>query len=471
MNKYSYRDFLKDASLGLAVTLLSGIGPKTIAGNRAPEKPNILYILADDMGYGDPGFMGSKDLRTPNIDRLAQGGTILSSFYVQPVCSPTRSTIMTGRLVSHTGVYTIVRPNAHWGLPLAERTLPQALREAGYETAITGKWHLGEFTTEYRPTQRGFDHQYGLWFGAIDYFTHHRDSILDWHRNDQPCNDEGYSTHLIAREACRLIRDRNPDKPFFLYLAFNAVHAPHQVPESYTKPFANLTGLRRTYAGMVAAMDEAVGQVIAALEEAKIRDNTLIIFTSDNGGPNPGRVTDNGPLRAGKGTIYEGGIRVCAAVNWPGHVPAGKTVAEPVQGVDWYPTLLKLAGSSLKQNLPIDGMDIWPVITVGAKSPHKALLLCGTRPQVRAIRAGDWKLLVGATDRDAEQSTIESNSQARVQLFNLADDVSEQHNLAGEFPGKVKEMLEQLDGLMKDAVAPGDKPAPALGAKKIKIQN
>jgi len=377
---------------------------------------------------------------------------------------------MTGRLVSHTGVYTVIRPNAPWGLPLAERTLPQALREAGYETAIVGKWHLGEYKPEYRPMQRGFDHQYGLWFGMIDYFTHQRDSIPDWHRDDQPCNDEGYSTHLIAREACRLIRERNPAKPLFLYLPFNAVHSPHQVPDSYTESFTNLTGVRKTYAGMVAAMDEAVGQVIAALEEAKIRDNTLIIFSSDNGGPNPGRVTDNGPLRAGKGTIYEGGIRVCAAVNWPGHVPAGKTVAEPVQGVDWYPTLLKLAGGSLEQKLPIDGKDIWQVITAGAKSPHDALLLCGTRPQVRAIRKGDWKLLAGASERDAEQSTEESGFTPQVQLFNLANDLGEQHNLAGEYPEKVKELLVQLDGLMKDAVVPGDKPAPATGAKKNRLK-
>jgi arylsulfatase A-like enzyme len=373
---------------------------------------------------------------------------------------------MTGRLVSHTGVYTVVRPNASWGLPLAERTLPQALREAGYETAIVGKWHLGEFQPEYRPTQRGFDHQYGLWFGMIDYYTHKRDGTLDWHRDDQPCNDEGYSTHLIAKEACRIIRERNPAKPLFLYLPFNAVHGPYQVPESYLKPFTNLAGIRQTYAGMAAAMDEAIGEVLAALAAAKIRDNTLIIFSSDNGGPSPGRVTDNGPLRAGKGTIYEGGIRVCAAVNWPGHVPAGKTVAEPLQGVDWYPTLLKLAGGSLQQKLPIDGKDIWPVITAGAKSPHQSLLLCGMHPQVRAIRAGDWKLLVGASRREADSAADETEQGAQIELFNLASDLGERHNLAKENPDKVKELMAQLDALMKDAVPPGNDSEPAPAAQK-----
>jgi arylsulfatase A-like enzyme len=424
------------------ITLLLTLLPIFLRAAETATKPNILYILADDMGYADPGFMGSKDLKTPNLDKLAQGGTILTSYYVQPVCSPTRSTIMTGRTVSHTGVYSVVRPKAKWGLPLAERTLAQALREAGYNTAITGKWHLGEFQPDYLPTRRGFDHQYGNWFGAIDYFTHERDGMLDWHRDDKPCKDEGYSTELDAKEACRLIREKDPNKPLFLYLPFNAVHTPHQVPEHYVKPFEKLSGLRKTYAGMVAAMDEAIGQVIAALEEQKIRDNTIIIFSSDNGGPNPGKVTDNGPLRAGKGTIYEGGIRVCACVNWPGHIPAGKTVDEPLHGIDWYPTLIKLAGGSLEQKLPLDGKDIWPVLTAGAKSPHEALLLCGMSPNWTAIRVGEWKLLAGGAE----------NTKKGVELYNLATDIGEKNNLAATHPEKVKELQDRLNARMKDAV-------------------
>ncbi len=439
------------------------------ASDAAPStKPNILYILADDMGYGDPGFMGSKDLRTPNLDKIAQGGTILSSYYVQPVCSPTRSTIMTGRYVMRTGVYSIVPPHAAWGLPLAERTLAQSLREAGYETAITGKWHLGEFQPEYLPTHRGFDHQYGNWFGAIDYFTHMRGKVLDWHRDDQPSDDQGYSTLLDAKEACRLIREKNPAKPLFLYLPFNAVHAPHQVPPSYTQPFDKLKGVRKTYAGMVAAMDEAVGQVLAALDEAKIRDNTLIIFSSDNGGPSPGIVTSNGPLRAGKGTIYEGGIRVCAAVNWPGHIPAGKTVSEPVQSVDWYPTLLKLAGGSIDQKLPLDGMDIWPVLTAGAKTPHEALLLCGTRMDRTAIRMGDWKLLLSASEKDAEEASDDEAASGKVELYNLADDLGEKNDLAKANPDKVKELRSRLDAWMKEAVPPGGGSAAAALRRKAR---
>src|SRR5678815_1937126 len=213
-----------------------------------PPKPNILYILADDLGYADVGFNGGKEIQTPNLDRIGKSGAILESFYVQPVCSPTRAALLTGRYAVRTGVYNVVRPSAPWGLPLAERMLPQALREAGYETAICGKWHLGEFEEAYRPTRRGFDHQYGQWFGAIDYFTHLRDGKHDWHRDDQPSKDEGYSTHLLAREAVRRIREKQADKPLFLYLPFNAVHAPHQVPESYLAPYEKLKGPRRVYA-------------------------------------------------------------------------------------------------------------------------------------------------------------------------------------------------------------------------------
>ncbi|MEI8341824.1 MAG: arylsulfatase, partial [Verrucomicrobiota bacterium] len=357
-------------------------------------------------------------------------------------------------------------PNAKWGLQLEERTLAQALREAGYETAIVGKWHLGEFQEGYRPTSRGFDHQYGLWFGMIDYFTHMSGIKLDWHRNDQPCDDQGYSTQLLAKEACRIIREKSPDKPLFLYLPFNAVHSPFQAPDEYLKPYANLKGGRRTYAGMCAAMDEAIGQVLAALDEKNIRDNTLIIFSSDNGGPMPGKVTSNGPLRAGKGTIYEGGVRVCASVNWPGHIPAGAVTNEPLHAVDWFPTLVKLAGGSLDQKLPLDGRDIWPVLTQGAKSPHDTLLLCGTVPSCVALCAGDWKLLLNAKEKDAEEAPADESGGDKVELYNLATDIGEQKNLAAEQPEKVKELRAQLDIVMKTAAAPGQGTTPQRKKQK-----
>lgn len=437
------------------------------AADEAPKpKPNIVCILADDMGYADAGFNGGKKIQTPHLDRLAKAGTILRSFYVQPVCSPTRSSLMTGRYVTHTGVYSVVKPTTPWGLPLAERTLAQALREAGYETAISGKWHLGEFQPAYLPTKRGFDHQYGLWFGAIDYYTHKRESILDWHRNDEPCEDEGYSTHLIAKEASRLIRERDTSKPLFLYLPFNAVHGPLQVPESYLAPYGTLTGKRKTYAGMLAAMDEAIGQVVAALEEKKMLGHTLIIFSSDNGGPSPGTVTDNGSLREGKGTIYEGGVRVCAFASWPGHIPAGKIVDEPIHIIDWYPTLVTLAGGSLQQPLPLDGKDLWPVLTQGAKSPHEALLLHSTSFGKAAVRVGDWKLHQGQEGGKGVKKKAAGKSNNEYQLYNLANDIGETKNLATSNPEKLAEMKDVLKRLLKDAVPSGEKGQPGSGKEE-----
>ena len=439
-----------------------------------PARPNIVYFLVDDLGSADVGFMGSKDVRTPNIDRLAKEGVVLQSFYVQPVCSPTRAALLTGRYATHTGVYTVVRPGAPWGLPLAERTLPKALREAGYTTAICGKWHLGEFQPQYMPTHRGFDHQYGHMFGALDYFTHIRDGKPDWYRDDKPLQEEGYTTHLVAKEACRLIREQPADKPLFLYVPFNGVHAPYEVPPEYKKAFPNLSGNRQTMAAMLAAVDEAIGQITTALTEKGLRENTLIVFSSDNGGPAPDRVSRNTPLRAGKGTIYEGGIRACAFATWPGHIPAGTTVKEPMHAVDWYPTLLKLAGASLEQKLALDGLDVWPMLTEGAKSPHDAILLAGTVPSKAAIRMGDWKLLLNASEQNAEEASPSGDqATAKVELYNLAEDISESKDLAASRPEKVKEMRTRLEVFLKNAAPPGQgtaaekAPAPkAAGRKK-----
>jgi len=398
--------------------------------------------------------MGSREMRSPNIDKLARQGAILDAHYVQPVCSPTRAALLTGRYATGTGVYTIVRPHAEWGLPLAERTLANALKDAGYQTALTGKWHLGEFQPAYLPTARGFDHQYGHYFGAIDYFTHVRDGSHDWHRDDKELKEEGYSTQLIAHEACRLIRQRDPAKPLFLYVPFNGVHTPLQVPESYQEPFAGLRENRRKLAGMLAAVDEAIGQIVGELETAGLRKNTLIVFSSDNGGPSPGTLSDNGPLRAGKGTIYEGGVRVCACVNWPGQIPAGTTIKQPLHAVDWYPTLVTLAGGSLEQKLPLHGRDVWPMLTQGAPSPHDALLLV-QRPTHAAVRMGDWKLIVTGDDEEApsprKPRAKRADDAAAVELYNLAADVGEKNNLASQEPQRVAAMRAKLEELLKDA--------------------
>ena len=437
-------------------------------------RPNILFILADDLGYADVGFTGGKEIKTPNLDRLAAAGARLDSFYVQPLCSPTRASLMTGRYPMRYGLQVgVVKPWERRGLSLEERMLPQVLKESGYTTAIVGKWHLGCFQRAYLPTSRGFEHQYGHYSGALDYFTHERDGGFDWHRDDKVCRDEGYTTHLVAREAERLIREQPADKPLFLYVPFNAVHSPHQVPEKYTAPYAGLREPRRTYAGMLAAMDEAIGQILAALDARGLRTNTLVFFSSDNGGPNPGRVTDNGPLRAGKGTVYEGGTRVCACVAWPGRIQPGSVIKEPLHMVDWYPTLLKLAGAPLEQKLPLDGRDMLPVLTQGKPSPHDAILL-NTTPRGGAIRVGDWKLVIngasGVGEEDEESPApapakkkkgAKKQQKAGAELFNLAQDLSEKHDLAAEQPQKVKELRARYDALAKQAAQPGNQPKAA----------
>ena len=445
------------------------IFPVASASAAASARPNILFILADDLGYADAGFTGGKDIQTPQIDKLAAAGARLEAFYVQPVCSPTRASLMTGRYPMRYGLQMgVIRPWEDRGLPLEERMLPQVLKEAGYATAIVGKWHLGCYQRAYLPTSRGFDHQYGHYSGAIDYFTHERDGGFDWHRDDRVCRDEGYSTHLIAREAERLLREQPAGKPFFLYVPFNAVHAPHEVPEKYCAPYAGLPEPRRTYAGMVAAMDEAIGLILSALDERGFRTNTLIFFSSDNGGPQPGRVTSNGPLRAGKATLYEGGTRVCACVAWEGRIKPGSAISEPMHMVDWYPTLLKLAGASLDQKLLLDGRDILPVLTQGKPSPHEEILL-NTSPRAGAIRVGDWKLVlngsVGTSEEDDEspapargKKAARRNQPPKVELFNLAQDLSEKHDLAAENPEKLKELRARYDAFAKQAAKPSKQP-------------
>ena len=420
-------------------------------------KPNVVLILADDMGWGDVGWHDS-EIKTPHLDKLAASGTRLEQFYVQPVCSPTRAALMTGRYPMRHGLQVgVVRPWAQYGLPLNERTLPQALKEVGYETAICGKWHLGHFQPDYLPTHRGFDHQYGHYNGALDYFTHIRDGGFDWHRDDRVNRDEGYSTHLIGREATRIIGHHDTSKPLFLYVPFNAVHAPHQVPEKYKEPYSKLKEPRRTYAGMLAAMDEAVGQIASAIDGKGMRSNTIFLFSSDNGGPAPGRVTSNGPLRGQKGTLYEGGVRVPAFVSWQGHLRPGTVANAPLHMVDLFPTLLTLAGAPLAQSLPTDGRDAWAAIAHNGPSPHDAILL-NTTPDSGAIRMGDWKLVLNAS-RVEQEGEAKVAKKARiphdsVELFHITQDPYEKKNLATAHPEKVKELKARYDKFAAEAVAP-----------------
>ncbi len=434
----------------------------TAAFGQDAKQPNIVFIVADDLGWGDVGWHDS-EIKTPQLDALASRGAKLEAHYVQPVCSPTRAALMTGRYPIRHGLQTgVVRPWAQYGLPLEEQTIAEGLKSAGYATAIVGKWHLGHFKPEYLPTRRGFDHQYGHYNGAIDYNTHIRDGGFDWHKDDVANHDEGYSTHLIAKESVRIIEQYAGKKPFFLYVPFNAVHSPHQVPQSYLKGYENLKGERRIYAGMLAALDEAVGKIVEAVDKAGVRDNTLFVFTSDNGGPQPGVVTSNGKLRAGKATHYEGGVRVAAFATWDGKIAKGSVVNEPMHVADWYPTLLKLAGAKVEQKLPLDGLDIWPTIVDGKPSPHQEILV-NAAPHSGAIIAGSWKLVVngklfnaGFDGEDVEDSV----NALSLELFDLSKDPYEKTNLAESAKDKAEELKQKWLAYREQAVPPKTSPKP-----------
>jgi arylsulfatase A-like enzyme len=454
----------------LLAFLLTVVFAATVA---AADKPNIILLLADDLGYSDVGFHNS-EIKTPNIDKLAETGARLEAFYVQPVCSPTRAALMTGRYPMRHGLQVgVVRPWAQYGLPLEERTIAQALQDSGYFTAICGKWHLGHFERIYLPTSRGFNHQYGHYNGALDYFTHDRDGGYDWHRDDEVCRDEGYTTKLLGDEAVRLIEKHDGNKPLFLYVPFNAPHSPLQALPEYLEKYASIADQkRRTYAAMVACVDDQIGRIVAALKARGLSDNTLIAFSSDNGGP-LGSGATNGPLRAGKATLYEGGIRVSAFANWPGKIAEGTVVTQPLHMVDWYPTLVKLGGGSVDQKLPLDGRDAWPTITKGAPSPHTEILH-NTTPTNGAIRVGDWKLIKNGNRADdgseglaatqpkaAKKKKGGGASGDLIELFNIAADPYEKSNLAEKHPDKVKDLLGKLANYAQQAVPPKSAPKAA----------
>jgi arylsulfatase A-like enzyme len=329
---------------------------------------------------------------------------------------------------------------------------------------------------EYLPTKRGFQHQYGHYNGALDYFTHRRDGGLDWHRDDRALTETGYSTPLIAKEAVRLIRERDKKRPLFLYIPFNAIHGPFQVPPRYKRLYTSHPEPRRSLLGMTAALDEAVGTITSELDQQGMRENTLLIFASDNGGPAPGRVSDNGIYRSGKGTLFEGGVRVAACVSWPGKIKPKSIVDQPLHMVDWFPTLLGRAGAKTPGKLPLDGRDAWATIAENKPSPHDAILL-NTTPTGGALLVGQWKLIVGGRGANVDEGSAAGSDdpaadgrvsaagaaragRPRVELFNLAVDPSEKTNLADAQPGRVTEMRAKYDALAKQAVPPKSRPKP-----------
>ena len=444
------RGFLAAGASFLASALVSGVvSPAMAEGKRSP---NIVYIMADDLGWKDLGFHGS-DIHTPVLDVLAKSGMQFDEFYAQPMCTPSRAAFLTGRYPLRYGLQSGVIPSAGgYGLAADEYLLPQLLKDNGYETALVGKWHLGHGKTEYWPRQRGFDHFYGALVGEIDHFKHASHGVRDWYRNNKPLVEKGYDNTLFGKEAARLIRERNNDKPLFLYLAFTAPHSPFQAPEDYVKRYAHIADeQRRLYAAMVTAMDDAVGHVLKALDETGQRENTVIVFQSDNGGVRSALFAgeskvgdnlpaDNGPYREGKGTLYEGGTRVAGFMNWPGHIKPGV-----MQGlshvVDMFPTLAAMAGAKVETHKPLDGMNLWPAISEGTRTPREEVVY-NVDPTGGAVREGDMKLV------------WQAGLPGKVELFDIAKDPSETKNLAEQNPEVVKKLQERIVALSKEMAPP-----------------
>ncbi|MBI5772505.1 MAG: sulfatase-like hydrolase/transferase [Verrucomicrobia bacterium] len=428
------------------------------------KRPNILIIVGDDMGYADVGFHGCKDIPTPNLDALAAAGVRFTSGYVSgPYCSPTRAGLLTGRYQQRFG-HEFNSGGAGGGLPLTETTLPDRLKAAGYKTGMVGKWHLGA-KPEQHPQKRGFEEFFGFLGGAHSYFE--SSGIL---RGTEPANEKEYLTDAFGREAVAFI-EKHQGQPWFLYLAFNAVHTPMHADDARLKKFASITDkTRRTYAAMMLAMDEAIGAVRKKLAETGQERNTLVTFISDNGGPTMPGVTVNGsvnkPLRGSKRTTLEGGVRVPFVVSWPGKVKPG-VFAPPAIQLDLTATALAAAGLEVKPDWKLDGVNLLPFLA-GEKSgaPHDALFW--RFGEQTAIRAGDFKLV--RYDTNADTLTGGRNQGATAaKLYNLRDDLGETRDLAASLPDKVKELQAQWDRWNTRNIAPGTTEGdPATPGKKQK---
>ena len=426
------------------------------------EKPNILLIVADDLGWADVGWHGGFG-KTPNLDRLVRTGLELDQHYVQPVCTPTRTALMSGRCPGRFGPQALSPSNLR-AMPLGTTTLASALKSVGYRTHLAGKWHLGA-RPEWIPNAYGFDTSYGTLTGAADPWTHkyRKDSpyVDTWHRDGRLFHEEGNATELVAAEALKRIT-QGGDQPWFMYVPFHAVHSPVDAPAEYKKLYDEVRfhddavkhESRLRMAAMVAQLDAKIGAFLEALERTHQREKTLIIFTSDNGGleslknayvgtvPDSPFNSENDPLRGQKNTLYEGGTRVCAFANWPGKLKPAKVTA-PLYVGDWLPTLGGLTGFAPASDLKWDGLDRWKILTGEDATPAPRSIYIA-HPQGRSLRHGDWKII--------------AMNKAKAQLFNLAADPYEKEDLAGKEPQRLEEMRAKLaaEFAKDDKVMPAD---------------
>ena len=440
--------------------LICCLSTQALAKDEAGSRPNIVFLLADDMGWAQPGFNGGNPELTPNIDRLAAESLRLTQYYAHSVCAPTRGAFLTGRYAfrnwmdwrsedfgkpSYLKALGLTLAHNEQGEPTRrihaldtnERTVAEALQEAGYRTAIVGKWHCGEWLPEHLPMAQGFMHQYGHYAWGIDYYTktivHNapaRFAVYDWHRNQQPIQEEGYSTDLFAAEAERVIAKQSKDQPFFLYVPFNAVHGPLNEPPKYADKYEVRDAMLKT-------LDDAVGRIITALEKHGFLENTLLVFTNDNG---PVEEEMSRPYRGTKNTTFEGGVRMPCLVHWPGHTKAGSTNDGMMFVADWYSTFITLAGGKHEQELPVDALDMTPLLFAGETSPRREIIFeVAGSVRLPTIRSGDYKLMGDM-------------------LFDIKHDPYEKTDIADKHPEIVKRLTARLVEVGRERPPLGEKP-------------
>lgn len=432
--------FLSPLSLLLLVSATAAAGE--------PRRPNIVFVLADDMGYADAGCLGATDVRTPHLDRLAREGVRLTNFYSNaPVCTPTRAAFLTGRWQQRVGLEWALgftaeqkrRVGDRWvtesdklalGLPASEPSVARQLKEAGYATACFGKWHLG-YRPEYNPLRHGFEEYWGILLGHADFWNYrYFDGTSQLYQNLEPTKAEGYLTDLITARAVEYIR-RQGQKPFFLYVPYNAVHWPFQPPDDPKRQLTEANkyeGTRQDYLAMLSRVDDGVGQMLRTLEKQGVLDDTLFVFSSDNGGE---RLSNNTPLFSHKTTLWEGGIRVPGLMRWPARLPKGKVTSQPTITMDLTATFLAAGGAKPVADKPLDGIDLIPLLT--GELPPQERTFCwrvdraGRRQ--KAIRQGAWKYI--------QDDMVEM-------LFNLEQDISERRDLAYRHPDLLAHLKQQL---------------------------
>ena len=452
----------------VAVTLLSQQSLGQIVSDTAEARPNILVMVADDLGWADVGYHGG-DIDTPSLDQLAEQGVQLNRFYTTPICSPTRAALMTGRDPIRLGVaYGVILPWDNTGVHPDEHFMPQSFQSAGYQTAMVGKWHLGHAQMTYHPNNRGFDHFYGHLHTEVGFYPPFANQGgKDFQQNGVSIDDDGYETYLLANEVSRYIRERDKNRPFFMYMPFIAPHTPLDAPLELQEKYEDINtdlpparsrqtddtrristmmlqpSARPMYAAVVDAMDQAIGQVLQTLEDEGIADNTIVLFFSDNGGAAYSYGgANNAPLRGGKGETFEGGIRVVSLLRWPAMLDSGQQFDQIMSVMDVFPTLAAAAGIEAGNTFELDGRNMWPAIALGETvSLEKPLMFASEIPIYGSFKFTafdeDWKLV---QEVEQEQLSITVTNY----LFDIANDPNEYNNLASAYPDIVEQLSQAI---------------------------